>query len=411
MALSRFSLVRMTAVVAATGLAVSGCGGGGGSSNAGGDGGPLTVLHYYDEGAGGLTDLIPEWEKRFEDAHPDVDVKFEYVPYDQMQQKVISAAAAGKGWDVVMPTGVWLPEMIKAGSLQPIDEQWDAFEDKDQFAENTQAAGLFEDERYAVQAFTNIEGIFYNKKILDEIGVDVPTSLDEMEEAMEKAKDAGYNAFTTAAPPGSGGEFNLVPFLASNGWSYEEPCEGASDVLERLEGWRDDGYFSPNDASGFNAEKNFTTGKYAFAEGGNWNLGTFAEDLKFPYGVAVIEGFDAALLGGEVIAVGAKAEDPELAWTFISETFLSEQGGEDSAKAGSVPLRGDVAETAAVTDDENLSQFATIAGSSIGNPSNENTAKISDVIGGAYNEFVAGQLSADEAAQQICDGVPPLMGE
>lgn len=397
-------------------LALAACGGdpaestGTGKAASGELAGSLSVLHYYDEGAGGLQPFIKTWEQRFEEAHPKVDVKFEYTPYDQMQQKVISAAAAGKGWDLIMPTGVWMPEMVKAGALREIDEYWENSPEKGQFPDNTQTGGVFQDKRYAVQAYTNVEGIFYNKTILDEIGVEVPTNLDELEAAMAKAKDAGYNAFTTAGPPGAGGEFSAVPWLASNGWSYEQPdAPGAREVLRRLQEWRDAKYFSPNDASGFVAEKNFSTGKYAFAQGGNWNLGSFAEDLDFEWGAAVIEGIDRSLLGGEIIAMGSKAEDPDLAWAFVEETFLSRQGGLDAAEAGSIPLRSEVAEDPVVTEDPNLAAFATIAGASIANPMNANTGKISDAIGAAWNEFVAGKIDADEAAERIATEVPPLM--
>ena len=401
----------LTAAAAVTALALAGCGSDSEAEGAA-DGGSsaLTVLHYYDEGAGALKDLPAEWEKRFEAANEGTDVKFEYVPYDQMLQKVISASAAGTGWDVVMTAGPWLPEMVKAGAVQPIDECWDGFADADQFSENTQAAGVLEGQRYAMQAFANVEGIFVNETILKKIGVDMPTNLDEMEAAMQAAKDAGYNAFSTAAPPGTGGEFNLVPWLASAGWTYEDAGSPvAAEVLGRLQDWRDKGYFSPNDASGFNAEKNFTTGKYAFAQGGNWNLGAFESDLKFDWSAEVIDGIDGALLGGEIIAVGGKSEDPDLACQFATETFLSPEGAKDFAGAGSVPLRADAAKLPEVTKNPNLSAFSEIAGSSLANPVNQNTAKISDVVGGAYNEFVAGQIDADEAAQRIADEVPPLM--
>jgi multiple sugar transport system substrate-binding protein len=405
----------LTAAAAVTAMALAACGsdsGAAGADDGQEDGGSstLTVLHYYDEGAGALKDLPSKWEKRFEAANQGVDVKFEYVPYDQMLQKVISAAAAGEGGDLIMTAGPWLPEMVKAGAVLPIDECWNGFADADQFSENTQAAGVLEGKRYAMQAFANVEGIFVNETILKEIGVDTPTNLDEMEAAMQKAKDAGYNAFSTAAPPGAGGEFNLVPWLASAGWTYDDAGSPvAAEVMGRLQEWRDNGYFSPNDASGFNAEKNFTTGKYAFAQGGNWNLGTFDSDLKFAWSAQVVDGIDRALLGGEIIAVGGKSEDPELACQFATEMFLSPEGAKDFAVAGSVPLRADAAELREITDDPNLSAFAEIAGDSLANPVNQNTAKISDVIGGAYNEFVAGQIDADEAAQRIADEVPPLM--
>ena len=405
--------VGLTAAAAVTALALSACGSDSSAEGGGGaDGGSstLTVLHYYDEGAGALKDLPAKWEKRFEADNEGVDVKFEYVPYDQMLQKVISASAAGTGWDLVMTAGPWLPEMVKAGAVQPIDDCWDGFADADQFSENTQAAGVLEEQRYAMQAFANVEGIFVNETILKKIGVDMPTNLDEMEAAMQAAKDADFNAFSTAAPPGTGGEFNLVPWLASEGWTYDDAGSPVTaEVLGRLQEWRDEGYFSPNDASGFNAEKNFTTGKYAFAQGGNWNLGAFESDLTFDWSAQVVDGIDSALLGGEIIAVGGKSEDPDLACQFATETFMSLEGAKDFAGAGSVPLRADAAELPEVTDNPNLSAFAEIAGNSLANPVNQNTAKISDVIGGAYNEFVAGQIDAAEAAQRIADEVPPLM--
>lgn len=414
---------RVAALTAAGALALAACGGDGTDAAAGdgaaGDGasadgelsGTVTVLHYFDEGAGGLTDLLEPWEQQFEELHPEVDLQFEYVPYDQMQQKVVSASAAGEGWDVILTASPWLPEFIAAGAVRPIDEYWDGFEDASQFPENTQGAGIFNDERYAVQSYANVEGIFYNQTILDELGLEVPTTLDELEEGMAAAQEAGYNAFSTAAPTGAGGEFNLVPWLASEGWTYEEAgdTEVSQEVLARLQEWRDAGYYSPNDATGFNAEKNFATGEYAFVQGGNWNLGSFADDLDFEWGAAVVEGHQAALLGGEVAAMGANTENADAAWAFIRDTLLTQEGQLQVAGAGSVPLRQDVSEDETITGDPNLSAFVTIAGNSIANPINENTGRISDAMGGVFNEFVAGQIDADEAAQRIADEVPPLM--
>jgi maltose-binding protein MalE len=88
---------------------------------------------------------------------------------------------------------------------------------------------------------------------------------------------------------------------------------------------------------------------------------------------------------------------------------MSQEGAKDFASAGSVPLREDAKAIPEVTKNPNLSAFSEIAANSIANPANENTAKISDVVGGAYNEFVAGQIDADEATQRIVDEVPPLM--
>lgn len=427
------------ALLAALLLLATACGGGGGSADgagrdaaaeepaseggsasegdsaaAGGAGGELSgelvIWHYYDEGAGGLYDLIGEWETRFEEAHPEVDVTFEYQPYDEMVSRTVAAAAAGEGPDLLLPTGVFLPEMVAAGALQPLDELWEGYEDSDQFPAEVQDANLIDDQRYAVQAFANVLGIFYNEDILTEIGVEPPTSLDELEEAFQAALDAGYTPFTTSGTTGAGGEFWLTPWLFGAGWTYDEADDpAAAEILGRIEGWREAGYFSTNDATGFNSNANFVTGDYAFSQDGNWNLSSFEEDADFEYGVAVFPGVERAAVGGEVIALGAGAEDPELAWAFATEILLSQDGARDVAGAGSVPLRQDMLEDPAVTENEDLAQFAEVASQSIGPPLLESTGEISEVLGGAWNELIAGTTSADEAAQRIATEVPPLV--
>lgn len=384
--------------------AASGQGGGEGS-------GELVVWHYYDEGAGGLAETIVEWEQAFEASHPDVDVRLEYQPYDQMTQKVITAAAAGRGPDVVLPTHPFLPEMVKAGALLPLGEYWDSYADTAQFPAEVEDALVIDGERYAVQGFANVVGLYYNQAILDEIGAEVPTDVASLEEAMAAAQEAGYTALTTSAPAGAGGEFWAVPWLVSAGWSYDQPDDpGAEEILTRLADWRQQGFISESDATGFNSGQNFSTGDYLFAQDGNWNLSTYAEEVDFDYGVLVIPLAERAAIGGEVGAIGSGAEDPDLAWSFIEESLLSPEGVSAAAQTGSVPLRTDVVEDAAA-DDENLQAFSEIAAQSVGIPLDENTPQRSEAIGGAYNELIAGTIDGTEAAERIATELQALQGE
>jgi len=374
--------------------------------------GTVTIWHYYDEGAGGLYEKLGPWQQAVEAKYPKVKVNFEYVPYDQMTSKVTAAAAAQKGPDVVLPTAPFMPEMIKAGALAPIDELWNGYADRGQFPAQIIDSLKYKGKLYGVQAYTNIVGLVYNQKILDEIGVEVPKNLDELEAAMAKAKAAGYTPLTVDAPNGAGGEFNLVPFMASAGWTYEEPTQqGGLDAVRRVGSWSEKGYINKSDSGGFNGATNFTTGKYAFAVAGNWNLGTFEKELDFPYGVAVPEGLDRAVIGGEVISIGSNAKDPQTAWKVMEEMLLTREGGLQAADAGSIPLRKDVVESPQVKEERYLERYATIASQSIGLPLLENSGKVSDVLGGAYNELIAGKLSGDEAASRIAEELPPLMQE
>lgn len=374
--------------------------------------GTLTVWHYYDEGAGGLFDQIEDWKSRFEEAHPDVTVDFQYVPYGDMTSKVTAAAAANEGPDVLMPTAPFLPEIVKSGALQPITPYWDSFEDAELFLQEIQDANVIDGERYAAQAFTNIEGVYYNGAILEELGLKVPTTIEEFESAMQAATEAGYTGFTTSATTGAGGEFALVPWLVSAGWSYEEPAdEAAKEVFERFDSWLEEGYMSANDATGFVASQNFTTGDYAFAQEGNWLLGTFADTLEFDYGLVEFDAHDRAVIGGEIMGIGSTTADPDLAWCFIQQTWFTEEGQMDAIEAGSIPLRSDMVDSEAMSDSPLLADYAEIAADSVAIPVLGTTGQISELLGGVFNELVAGQISGEEAYQRVAEEMPPLIEE
>jgi multiple sugar transport system substrate-binding protein len=388
-------------------------GGGGSSASAGGKpSGTLTVWTYYDEGSGGLSKAPDQWKRQVEAKYPDVKLDFQLVGYDNMTQKLTAAAAAGKGPDIALVNGGSIPELVKAGAVQDIDEEWQGYADKSQFPAAAEDSLKFKDKRYAVQAYTNIVGLYYNKTMLDELGVKPPTNLDELDAAMAKAREGGKKAMTVSAPAGAGGEFSAAAWLLSQGWTYQEAGNPAGRAaFDRLGQFVDKKYISPADSGGFNAPTNFATGDYAFMHEGNWNLGTFKEDLEFEWGVTPIEGLDRSPIGGEVAVVGGNAKDKAAAWAVIEEMVLSKEGGLVAAEAGSVPLRRDVAEDAKVKADKELSEFAKIAAKSTGIPLTDNTGKVSTVIGDAFNQVVAGKIGADEAWQKVSSGVPPLMQE
>jgi multiple sugar transport system substrate-binding protein len=420
----RSSIIRslLAAAVMALAVMVGACGSDDEASSGGDTGssaqsgaepsGKLTVWTYYDEGSGGLYEAPAQWKQQVEKKYPNVELDFQVVGYDNMTQKLTAAAAAGKGPDIALVNGGSIPELVKAGAAQDIGENWDAYADKGQFPAAAEDSLMFEDRRHAVQAYTNIVGLYYNKDILDEVGVDVPTSVDELQSAMAKVKEAGKKPLTVSAPPGPGGEFSAAAWLLSAGWTYQDAANPAGkQAFDNLGQIVENGYVSKADSGGFNAPTNFATGDYAFMHEGNWNLGSFEQDVKFEYGVTPIEGLDRSPIGGEVAIVGGNAKDKDAAWKVIEEMLLSKEGGLVAAKAGSVPLRQDVASDPEVTKDENLAEFAKIAAKSTGIPLTDNTGKVGTVIGDAFNQLIAGKIGADEAWQKVSQGVPPLMNE
>ena len=197
---------RSRAVLALVGiaLALTAC-----SSNGGSDAGSsgsassaekvtLTVWHYYntDGQVAGLQKLADS----FEATHPNVTVKFEYVPVEQMTTKAVTAAGAKKGPDVLVYGASGTYPLAQSGAIEPMDDWWSTFADKGQFP--TGVMQKVDGKLYGVQGYVNLLGLWYNQDLLDQLGAKVPTTIPEMEDTMAKAVAAGKQGITLTGKPG-----------------------------------------------------------------------------------------------------------------------------------------------------------------------------------------------------------------
>src|SRR3954467_9946798 len=83
-----------SALVTAGALALSGCtpSSGGGSSNGGGGDNTVTVWHYFSDK--NQVKVMTDYKELFEGKNDGVTVENVFVPYDQMNSKLISAAGS-----------------------------------------------------------------------------------------------------------------------------------------------------------------------------------------------------------------------------------------------------------------------------------------------------------------------------
>src|SRR5699024_6055259 len=184
---------------------------------------------------------------------------------------------------------------------------------------------------YAVQGYVNLLGLWYNADILDEIGVDPPTTMDELDSAMAAAKEAGYGGITLTGLPNTQGEWQAYPWLTNAGFTYENLDEQAlAEGFATVHDWVEKGYLS-QEAVTWDQEvpfQTFTGGNAAFAENGNWQIGAAEENADFNYGVVPLPlGSDGKVyLGGAGEAIDAYSDNPDLAWESLTETYLNADG-------------------------------------------------------------------------------------
>lgn len=182
--------ITATALVAATALAATACGSddeSGGSKSSGELSGTVT---WWDTSTVGSEDKVfKKLAEGFEKKHPKVDVKYVNVPFGEAQNKFKNAAQAGLGApDVIRSEVAWTPEFADLGYLAPLDGTA-ALKDQDDFLEQAAASTEYKDKTYAVPQVIDSMGIFYNKKIFADAGVEVPKNIADLETVSKTIKD------------------------------------------------------------------------------------------------------------------------------------------------------------------------------------------------------------------------------
>ncbi len=412
----RWTVLAATAAVGSLVLAACGTSSDGGTQSSSGGDQTLTVWHYFSDE--NQVKLMDEFADTFEANNEGVTVENVFVPYDQINSKLVSSAGAKTGPDVVVFNGAEASVLALGGALAPLDEYWESYADKDQFPDSV--IHNINGTTYAVQGYVNLLGLWYNADILTEIGAEVPTTVDEMEAVMAKAKDAGYGGITLSGLPNSQGEWQGYPWLSDAGFSYENPDAAAlTSGLERVRGWVDNGYLTQEAVTWDQTVpfQQFAAGKFVFAENGNWQMGTAASDAQFEYGVAPLplSADGKVYLGGEGQGIGAFSQNKDLAWKYLTETYLDQEAQLLPFEiVGSIPSRLDTAASETVSSNELLKPFAdAIAQNGANYPSAaipaEKVADVQLLIGQTWSSVLGGQQEPAAASQAAVSQLDNLL--
>lgn len=375
--------------------------------------GAVTVWHYFsvDSQVQELKDLAALYNQ----TSPKVKVNYVFVPYDQLPNKVVAGAAAGTGPDVVVYNGPNVGQFVDAKAIADLTPYWSAFKDKDLFA--PAVVHSIDGKVYGVQGYVNLLGLWYDKDILDKVGVKPPTTIDELTAALQKITKAGYKGITLTGKPNDQGEWQSYPWMSAFGWSYSNPdANAAQQAFSLVSMWAARSYLSRIVVTWEQVEpfQAFTVGDVAFTENGNWQLGTAKANAHFNYGVvAMPSGPNPAkvYLGGEAESIGGFSKNPKLAWAYLEGSYYSKAGQLIAFKdVGSIPSRKDAAEDPAVTSDQLLAPFAhevqTVG--AIYPPDAGPVTKVQNaqlVVGQQWSAVIAGQEKPAAAAQKAVAGV------
>jgi multiple sugar transport system substrate-binding protein len=368
---SRMKRFSAAAAAAALALAAAAC------SAEEADTGSITIWHTGDASQKPMLDAVGALYEE----ETGVEVEVEIIDWADAHTKILTAIQDQDGPDIFTGGLSWGIEFGELGGLVDLRE----YE-----TENLEANvidGLWQSiespggELYGVPLNMTTYAMFYRSDILEENGLAVPTTWDEMDAAITQLQGAGYATpfISTWEPIGWLDWFNYM--YQAGGSLYSEDCTEVTvdspEVVAGTEYWakRFSEQNVPTDQPDISG---FAAGEYVFATGGSWNYDGLAvgfPELEGKWSSAPLPAGPAnagSFIGGNVMGVMAGSDNPDAAAAFI-DTVYSDEGVAamlDTAATNNVlwlPPRTDkVADTH--LDDANKAALTEIFETSVGPP-------------------------------------------
>ncbi len=313
----------------------------------------------------------------FQEKYPNVTITATYDPDNTSAQNGPRIISASDTPDIARITDI--NSAVRGSHLVNLDEyakayDWNLPKSQTEVYQVDSDGKIGSGSLYAVPDGVSMTGLYWNKKVAKELGItEAPTTIEQLEADMKKAKDAGKLAMMM--PAKEGGTSYIYQALLTNyegrdtvqNWILQKDgatfvTDGALKAAEQVKSWQDAGYFSSDALAldGSTALSRFCNGEALFFPSGSWYsasindaLGDDAGWVAFP---GVNEGEESAA-SNAVTAFGipSNAKHKNAAAAFLN--FLqSDEARQIAVDNGYPPIgEGDVPDT----DNQLLSQVLT----------------------------------------------------
>jgi multiple sugar transport system substrate-binding protein len=237
-----------------------------------------------------------------------VTIEQQSVPAAQVMTKALRMASSKSLPDIVQFDASEMPTFADAGGLVDLKSLGLT---TDGIPEGIVDFGSYKGTYYGAARSVNTLALFYNKDLLDQAGVQVPTTWAELRRTAKKLTQGKRYGLALSAGGAEDGVFQFTPFMWSNGGD-ETKLDGPR-VVEALDYWKDllaDGSLSKSTVNWTQADVNdqFMAGNAAMMINGPWQVETLNTKKSLHWGIAQIPvpepGADSVgPLGGAVLTV------------------------------------------------------------------------------------------------------------
>lgn len=393
--------------------------------------GDVTLTVWDQEVRGGQEKQMSTLNAEFQKKYPNIKIKRVSRSFDDLTKTLRQALTGSDAPDVVQAnnTRSQMGEFVKAEQIVNLDPYAEAYGWKDRYPPAVQAVVSYspdatsfgEGSMFGLPQVGEVVGIYYNKKLMSELGISQPKTWDEFEKSLEAAKGKGK----TGIMLGNLDKWPAVHVYGALQGRYTDPKairtlgygqpggnwsdKGNVDAGAKLVEWVDKGYFN----KGFNGEgydpawQKFTKGESLYLIAGSWLQADVSAAMKGDVGFMLPPAADSGTpvtTGGSGLpfAITSKAENPDAAAAYINfitsddaMKVLADNGNMpviDTAKYESTdPLGKEIFNAfGEVTEKDGLVPYLDWA-----------TPTMGDTIGAALQDMLAKQQTPQQAMETI----------
>lgn len=265
-------------------------------------------LTYWQYDFSTRVEAMNQLIEQFNAENPDIVVTQETFPYDAYQQRVAAATAAGEGPDVVQLFYGWTAAWQRAGYVEPIPQEHISHDWIEEYFIPMAESGKVGDEYYGLPTAVRALGLFYNKDLFEEVGLDPespPTTWDAFVEAAEALTIKRGPLYQRIGYGFGGQDHHLIRTVLTNQLGTPPYSEDGTEVLYGGEiGAQALGTWTSWQLENEIGELEFVPGTSGYREGfhtqeniamiidGSFAIGQVRNNAQFEWGVAELPTFD-----------------------------------------------------------------------------------------------------------------------
>ncbi|WP_017543776.1 extracellular solute-binding protein [Nocardiopsis prasina] len=398
-----------------------------------------------------MDSLMRQVKEEFEDANPGVTVELHAIEAqaeDYQTQVNLMNGSPSEAPDLIYQDTFTINQDADAGYLMPLDDHFDAWDERDQYSDQEAVAVTSLDgQRYGVMLGTDVRGLWYNTELLEQAGIDTPWAPTTWEDVLDTARTiraelgddvVPLNVYS-GTPAGEMASLQGFQMLLSGteGALFDDESEqwvtgstGFTDSLDFLRTLYDEDLtLDPQDALDANVgtvnnEERIPSGGMAISLEGSWATQSWIEEANQPWPeweevmdfapMPTQNGQGAgatSMSGGWALSMGANATDPDLAWEVMTYALNQENGVKFAVEGGQIPVRADVAEDPAFLEDSpKAEEFAALVDITGFRPAYSEYPRISLAVQEAMESVMLEQATPEEAAQVYAEEVEGVVG-